>query len=63
MAPGARRGKSRRSRRGDRGHNLSDVWKDEGGKAEAEEPAAPGEPAPEPVNRGLLLKFLGSARN
>jgi hypothetical protein len=43
--------------------DLSDVWKDEGGGAEAEEPAAPGEPAPEPVNRGLLLKFLGSARN
>jgi hypothetical protein len=47
--------------------DLSEVWNDETGEAERmpeQEPVvASAEPAPEPVNRGLLLKFLGSARN
>jgi len=33
------------------------------GSAEAVDEEEPAPPAPEPVNRGLLLKFLGSARN
>ncbi|HUB68839.1 MAG TPA: DUF4388 domain-containing protein [Acidimicrobiales bacterium] len=41
---------------------MPDVWREEG-----EEEASPAAEAPEekgqPVNRGLLLKFLGSARN
>jgi hypothetical protein len=52
--------------------DISEVWNDEIGKAEplsvtADVPVPaepePVEPRPEPVNRGLLLKFLGSARN
>lgn len=42
--------------------DLSEVWDDE--PAEVEPAPEVEEPrAPEPVNRGLLLKFLGSARN
>jgi hypothetical protein len=43
--------------------NLSDVWNDETGQVES---APVEEDQPEtgqPVNRGLLLKFLGSARS
>jgi len=45
--------------------NLSDVWtEDDVEVAPEEEPVeAIAAPKPEPVNRGLLLKFLGSARN
>jgi hypothetical protein len=49
--------------------DLSEVWEEppvEAPVAEVEAEAEPEEPAPapgEPVNRGLLLKFLGSARN
>lgn len=47
--------------------NLSEVWNDEIGDVEStviDEPAVeePAEGA-QPVNRGLLLKFLGSARS
>ena len=52
---------------------LSEIWDDADGRVVADGQAVadgetPGteaepEPAPEPVNRGLLLKFLGSARN
>jgi hypothetical protein len=54
---------------GDEVADLSEVWEDNlGGAISApEEPEPPEEPEavpqPEPVNRGLLLKFLGSARN
>ena len=43
--------------------DLSQVWEDEDGVAhnDGEEQAA--ETGGDPVNRGLLLKFLGSARN
>jgi len=40
-----------------------DVWHEEGEEAEAATVEAPPEERGEPVNRGLLLKFLGSARN
>jgi Domain of unknown function (DUF4388) len=47
--------------------NLSEVWNDEIGDVESSVVDAPGvdEPAEaaQPVNRGLLLKFLGSARS
>jgi len=47
--------------------DLSEVWDEETGDVEVtpeEEPVeAVAAPTPEPVNRGLLLKFLGSARN
>jgi Domain of unknown function (DUF4388) len=46
--------------------DLSEVWHEDDPQlpAEDEEPVeAVVAPAPEPVNRGLLLKFLGSARN
>ncbi|MGC8626845.1 MAG: DUF4388 domain-containing protein [Acidimicrobiales bacterium] len=54
---------------GDEVADLSEVWDDDlgGVRSEPEEPGQPEEPEvvpePEPVNRGLLLKFLGSARN
>jgi hypothetical protein len=44
---------------------LSDVWNDETGQVESA-PAVEDQPeaeAGQPVNRGLLLKFLGSARS
>ncbi len=44
---------------------LSDVWNDETGQVESA-PVEVEEDQPEagqPVNRGLLLKFLGSARS
>lgn len=41
--------------------DLSEVWNDETGDVDAS--VAEADPAAEPVNRGLLLKFLGSARN
>jgi hypothetical protein len=46
--------------------DLSEVWHEDDAQlpAEVEEPVeAVSAPVPEPVNRGLLLKFLGSARN
>ena len=46
--------------------DLSEVWHEDDAQlpVEAEEPVEEVvAPAPEPVNRGLLLKFLGSARN
>jgi Domain of unknown function (DUF4388) len=46
--------------------DLSEVWHEDDAQlpSEEEEPVeAVAPPAPEPVNRGLLLKFLGSARN
>ena len=43
--------------------DLSGVWNDEAGEAEVAAPAEEPGAAGEPVNRGLLLKFLGSARN
>jgi hypothetical protein len=46
--------------------DLSEVWHEDDAQlpAEAEEPVEDvAAPKPEPVNRGLLLKFLGSARN
>jgi hypothetical protein len=45
--------------------DLSEVWhEDDVEVAPEEEPVeAVAAPTPEPVNRGLLLKFLGSARN
>jgi hypothetical protein len=47
--------------------DLSSVWEDEtGGHGELDEEPEEDRPAAsvaEPVNRGLLLKFLGSARN
>jgi hypothetical protein len=45
--------------------DLSEVWTDDDVEvAPEEEPVqAIAAPTPEPVNRGLLLKFLGSARN
>jgi hypothetical protein len=45
--------------------SLSDVWNDETGQVESA-PAQEDQPEPaagQPVNRGLLLKFLGSARS
>lgn len=45
--------------------NLSEVWTDDDVEVPPEEEPveAVAAPKPEPVNRGLLLKFLGSARN
>lgn len=43
--------------------DLSEVWKDESDEGEDEAVEVPSAPVAEPVNRGLLLKFLGSARN
>jgi hypothetical protein len=45
--------------------DLSEVWREDDVDVPVdEEPVeAVAAPAPEPVNRGLLLKFLGSARN
>lgn len=44
--------------------DLSEVWGEEPHEVEAAETAPEeGEAAHDPVNRGLLLKFLGSARN
>ena len=44
---------------------VSEVWQEDDVEvAPEEEPVeAIAAPTPEPVNRGLLLKFLGSARN
>ncbi len=43
--------------------NLSDVWNDETGQVESA-PVEEDQPeTAQPVNRGLLLKFLGSARS
>jgi hypothetical protein len=46
--------------------DLSEVWREDDAELppEEQEPVeAVAAPVPEPVNRGLLLKFLGSARN
>jgi hypothetical protein len=43
--------------------DLSNVWGENGEQPKPEEEEQPAAEAPEPVNRGLLLKFLGSARN
>jgi hypothetical protein len=46
--------------------DLSEVWSEDDAPLPAEDAEPPEEvavPKPEPVNRGLLLKFLGSARN
>ena len=45
--------------------DISEVWTDDDVEVppEAEPVEAVAAPTPEPVNRGLLLKFLGSARN
>jgi len=43
--------------------DLSEVWDDETGDVEAAGPEEQVEESQDPVNRGLLLKFLGSARN
>ncbi len=46
--------------------DLSEVWREDDAPLPAEDAETPEEvavPKPEPVNRGLLLKFLGSARN
>jgi Domain of unknown function (DUF4388) len=52
------------------GREVPEVWREEpqavephAGEPTAAEPEQPEEPVREPVNRGLLLKFLGSARN
>lgn len=42
---------------------FPDEWPEPVDQAEPEPEAEPEVPEPEPVNRGLLLKFLGSARN
>jgi hypothetical protein len=43
--------------------DLSEVWNDETGQVEHQEAPPGAGSVAEPVNRGLLLKFLGSARN
>jgi hypothetical protein len=46
--------------------DLSEVWHEDDAQLPVEDEEkveAVAAPAPEPVNRGLLLKFLGSARN
>jgi hypothetical protein len=43
--------------------DLSEVWSAETGEGEQAADEESTEPSAEPVNRGLLLKFLGSARN
>ncbi len=43
--------------------DLSEVWEDEGSQAHQEGEGQAAEAGGDPVNRGLLLKFLGSARN
>ncbi len=45
--------------------DLSEVWSEDDVEVPLEEEPVEvaAAPKPEPVNRGLLLKFLGSARN
>ena len=43
--------------------DLSDAWDEDGVQAKPDEEEQPAAEPVEPVNRGLLLKFLGSARN